>query len=502
MTAPLTPEVNVKFRATGTSEVQRGLKLVGSSGENAARQVGGSLRQIAGGAEMVARQGKVTGDALKQVISSGAEMAFMFGAGGPIVGALAIVGLAIYENITGGIKAARDEARKFSQDLADLRTNNDLAGSGKLSQRLYSGERFAVQQDGESDEAFTARRLGVVGLRSKVFGAQRVAQAGVSTSGQMTNAAQHAQMEYEKWLPILEAVEAKATAAAQAFDALARAEGQRAKNQVDIARQEYLKNYPLSLSQIAAHGKTDALLDPTLDLMRLGQFGPNGRFGVRLTPGQTQSPGPLGGLDGYRSFGLKPKDLGHTFESQFVSPLADSISKSIGDGIGAAISSGFDAAFAKGANIGKVSAAFGASAISTLGGVFKQIGMESLLGLEFMNAIKVAITSWNPAFGIAASLGLIALGSAMQSAGGRMNANSAGGGGSSGGGGGSSSPPTIIDRGFISPASSAIGAAGSMSTRNMIVLAPTIIGPNDPNAQRGILELVRNAERRGGVGTV
>jgi hypothetical protein len=131
----------------------------------------------------------------------------------------------------------------------------------------------------------------------------------------------------------------------------------------------------------------------------------------------------------HTSLGLKPADLpqsaGDQWAKQFLSGVIDPIGKTIQSGIqqtiGDSISAGFDAAFAKGANIGKVAGAFAGTALKTLGATFKSIGEQSLLGLQFMQAIQNAIASWNPVFGIAASIGLIALGSFLQSAGGRAD---------------------------------------------------------------------------------
>lgn len=503
MTAPLAPEVNVKFKASGVEGVQRGLKLVGASGESTGRQVGGAMRQIAGGAEMVARQGKVTGEALKQVIASGAEMAFMFGAGGPIVGALAIVGLAIYEHITGRMKEARDEINKARSELESL-ARGDLVSAGHRQQTLFSGERGAIRKEGESAAAFLARSQGIEGVRGRLSAladqfpadkragiladAQAYALGGVPWSqrpGKIQTEMIDLYKELSKLTPQFEAL-------TRITENLSTQEGERAKNAKKVSDEEYLKNLPLSPEQIARHMAFDKIVDPALK---------RGLPGVQSsTLGGTFMTTRLGGDEGYRAFGLKAADLGKGFEAQFVNPLGETISKTIGDVIGSSIQSGFDAAFAKGGNIAAGAKALLGTATATMGGVFKDIGIQSLLGMQFMQSIKLAIASWNPALGVAASIGLIALGSAMQSAGGRLSSGG-GGGGFSGGGGSSSSAPMIVDRGFINPTSAA-SAAGSVSMRNVVVLAPTIIGADSITAQRAVKELIRNADRRGDVGTV
>lgn len=495
MTAPVNAQVAVNFKANGVGEVQRGLKLVGSTAETTSRQVGGAMRQIAGGVEQIARQGKVTGEAMKNIISQGAEMAFMFGTAGPIVGAIAIVGVAIYEHITGRMKEAREEINKTRREMEDL-SSGDLASAGRAQQRRYSGNPNAVRLEGESAAAYHARRYGIEGVRARIdqlrgtLPADVVARAGEGKLplGLVATTVSEGSKELIELIKQLARLKVELSQNEEITRKLADAEGERVKTANRLSDEAYLKGMPLSSAQIAAHGKMDSLLDPIL------ARGLPGVQGMKL--GGTLTTTRLPGLEG-----LKPKDLGDQFKNVFVNPLAESITKTIGDGIGGAISAGFDAAFAKGANFGKVAAAFGASALSTVGAVFKDIGMQTLIGLKFMAAIKASIETWNPAFGVAASIGLIALGSALQSAGGRMASNASGGGFGGGGGGSSSSPSTIIDRGFIDPTRSAT-AAGNVSMRNMIVLAPTVIGVDSPTAQRGILELIRNAERRGSIGNV
>lgn len=175
--------------------------------------------------------------------------------------------------------------------------------------------------------------------------------------------------------------------------------------------------------------------------------------------------------------------------------LRDSLYNVLGD----ALLTGIEAAFQKGANFGSAMKAFGAALLAGLGSVMVAFGQRLVqLGV----ALKTAMDSFRSGNGfamIAAGLAIIAIGSALRGAAGRAMDSSGFGGGGGGytapavGGmtGGSMGIPTQ----FYGPT-----AAGSASTIERVnPVNVTIIGPNDPAAQRQMQELVRNAQRRGSV---
>lgn len=494
MTAPLAPRVEVSFGTKGVEGVQRGLKLVGATGESTGRQVGGAMRQIAGGAEMIARQGKVTGEALKQIVAQGAEMAFMFGAGGPIVGAFAIVGLAIYQNVTNRMQEAREEINKTRGAIEDIRRSTDLMDVGRKQQGLFSGDPAAIRKEGESAAVFLARSRGLEGVRSRMDELmpgipnnilEQIARGKKTFRGGAAAGANDRYNEFAELFGLQGGLEQQFATAQEVGTKLGQNLGEGLKRGLSETQKKADADAPLSLSTVESSIALNDMLDAILK---------RGVGGVQLTQGGgTQTTTRLGGLEGARAFGLKAADLGDQFKNMVVNPLAEQIRASLANGLGDAISAGFDAAFAKGGNIGKAAAAFGAGALSTLGGVFKQIGIHSLIGLKFMAAIEAAIKTFNPTLGIVASLGLIAFGSMLQSAGSRVSANASGGG--SGGGASSTAPAQIIDRGFINPSSTSTTAA-NMTMRSPVNNFVTFIGPNDPQAQRMWRELQRNSERR------
>jgi hypothetical protein len=127
--------------------------------------------------------------------------------------------------------------------------------------------------------------------------------------------------------------------------------------------------------------------------------------------------------------------------------------------------------------------------LGTLGNVLVKQGeayiAQSSIMLALAPLLSNPFTAGPAALGI--GLALVALGSIL--------GGIASGGGGGGGGGGPVGPPGAVNF------SSQIGlGANSASTASGITpqtpVSVTVIGPNDPTAQRGILELIANAQRR------
>jgi hypothetical protein len=120
-----------------------------------------------------------------------------------------------------------------------------------------------------------------------------------------------------------------------------------------------------------------------------------------------------------------------------------------------------------------------------------------------METLKASLMSFLPGAGIAASLGLIALGSAMVGLAGR-GARSSFGRTNTGIDRGAAQPSTMVERGTLSANIFGGGmASGSVSSQmasgNPVMVNATIIGYNDPRAQRDIAELMKRSAARGAV---
>lgn len=165
-----------------------------------------------------------------------------------------------------------------------------------------------------------------------------------------------------------------------------------------------------------------------------------------------------------------------------------------------ALGAGFEAAFATG-KIGEGFKAFGRAMLSGLGGMLQAFGTRALLASTLMQRLMESFATLNPYAAVAASIALIALGGALKGA--ASSAFGGGGGGQGanvatmGGGYGSSmrssgqTLPTLTYGPTTATSAAGIRPASAMNV--------TIIGPNDPSAQRAMQELMTKADRRGNV---
>jgi hypothetical protein len=177
------------------------------------------------------------------------------------------------------------------------------------------------------------------------------------------------------------------------------------------------------------------------------------------------------------------------------------IRETLAEGIGASIGDGVAAGFERGFSTGKISEGFKALAgtlLSGLGSAMIRFGVASQ-GFGLLQAkIMKGLTSLNPALTISSAVAMIALGGALKGA-----AQAMFGGG--GGGGGSAAVMPVTPFGnpmqgdgnvtrLVFGQTSATTAAG-MTPRSATNV--TIIGPDDPKAQRAIQELITKGNTRG-----
>jgi hypothetical protein len=165
--------------------------------------------------------------------------------------------------------------------------------------------------------------------------------------------------------------------------------------------------------------------------------------------------------------------------------------------LGAGIANAFQALTARGGNIGDAFKALGQTILAGLGDMLIQLGTSLLPVAALLAKVRAALLSLNPAAMVAAAVGLIAIGGMMKGAASRLTPTGAGAPVTSGGfgytgmgGGGGITLPGVT---YLPT------AAGGMGSRVMAAnpVNVTIIGPNDPTAQRQMQELIQNANRRG-----
>lgn len=116
-------------------------------------------RQIAGAAEMMARSGKITGEAAKSMISQASNIAFAFGAGGAAVGALGIFGIAAATWFGRAKREAREAREEFEKTLRVINVDRDYRAAGNIVQQLLAGDPTA-------EDPF--EQMGILKLRDSI----------------------------------------------------------------------------------------------------------------------------------------------------------------------------------------------------------------------------------------------------------------------------------------------------------------------------------------------
>lgn len=184
-------------------------------------------------------------------------------------------------------------------------------------------------------------------------------------------------------------------------------------------------------------------------------------------------------------------------EDKRLSELRKTQSSQMSSLIGSSMKAALDASFAGGAN---PASAFGKALVAGLGDILSEQGSLYLkygLIMQSLTPLLGDPFTAGPA-GIAIGIALMALGSALHAS---ASAHSAGGGarGTTNAVGGSyaSSLPQI---GMISPINNVargMGNAGMIVPAQSITVNATIIGKDDPSAQRQLLEMIARADRRG-----
>ena len=183
---------------------------------------------------------------------------------------------------------------------------------------------------------------------------------------------------------------------------------------------------------------------------------------------------------------------------------ADAFRAFIAESFASAIAQGLQQAFAVGLASRSISAGFAALAatmISGLGSMMVQFGTKALAAALAISKLWKFISAPGP-LGVAAALGIIAIGASLQAAGGAIFNNTSGRGGGGAGAVGGSYMATAPGAGGTTLPGLTFGPTMASSASSVSAMAPvavTIIGPNDPQAQRQMQELIRNANRRGNI---
>lgn len=539
----------------GATAQQRAMAAQQNAAEALARRQGNATLAATRGIEQIARSASVTGSALDTVLSQASQLAFGFGAAGPIVGAIAVTTVAVVDLF----RRAAVESKKMADDIAkdfERIAGMSVQAQGKILQELYNGNRFSAdaikrgsvkdleRQAAEARAAIANPRNSFIGFQgtktltdegraaveslatvNAELARRRELMASITTNSLPFVAAEEAQEEaarkgakakkdqnaaFEKWFVLQErqikglglsgeltAMQAGALRdEAKEWTALAKA--------MDVSNPKYERYLALAKAASDLAMKNDSL----------ATVATRAAAGAQLGPGMNPRDGLMGGLlEGILPTKEQAKELAselsirigdavrndpflaakEAFDKAVVS-LAKHMRESIAQSIGGGLAAGFEAAFS-GKGIGGAFKSLTATVLAGLGGFMQELGAQMLvigLGLE---AFAASLLSLNGPAAIAAGIALIAAGAglkAIASSFGNSASVGAGGGGSSSSAGGGSFVPDFLSFGV--PAATPV-------TSQSPGAAPQSIGPfyvigNDPKVQRDIADIVNSAGRR------
>lgn len=138
-----------------------------------------AARAIAMTTETIARQGQVSGEAAKQLIAQGSNMAFMFGPTGAMVGAIGIATLAIVTMFNRTKREMEEAAEKAEETMARMINAGDSEGLKARARELFSGT--AADRDKDGNRAPFSR--GIAGRRAEIARLEEEVAANPAFSG-------------------------------------------------------------------------------------------------------------------------------------------------------------------------------------------------------------------------------------------------------------------------------------------------------------------------------
>lgn len=429
----------------------------------------------------VASSAEVMGHGLNRVVAIGSEMAFAFGAAGPIVGAIGIATLAITRMFT----RAREEAEKTRAELQE-----QFKQIAKLG---VSSVADALNEEGPKLEAARKRML-----EAKAKADSLVAHgiSGAVTGGTIQSAvdeANEAQKAFNRQKSLKNALDARLRLLVEQDSFLARSRGAEAPvSEWELWRTPEINSDALSEMFRRALAEKREVMNPSwasksheeLNESAGGFFKGQTDQMLKNVAASIAADAPklLKGMQGQLQEQLKQfKWTG--IKNDLASGIASSVAGGLAAGIQAAVAtSDLSSAFGQ----------LGKFITSQLGQVLADVALKAVGFAELMADFESFLVS-NPwaAIGIAAAM--VALANVFKSGG----SVGAGGGGYRGYGGYGSHASAVgaaeTTRVLWGADSTAVAAGMTPVKANQFV----IIGVDDAKAQAALLQMIRKAERRG-----
>lgn len=481
-----TAAVAAEMKAT-TAQVTstgRAMQQAGQATEIAKDRAAKAAIGFAAVGQSFARTGTITADMGTRIIEAGSQIATMFGPTGLAVGALLGFAAAAVSSFTGASTEAKKMREEFEKQLAQLANSNDLvAAKEQLRDLMYGTAEGAIEVD-DAGNSILNMKDGMIALQREIT---------------RLNA-----------LPFSKFVEQR-DEIARLNEELKKAAGQYARLQDLIfarnmpSRPEQLTGAAITIGATAPRTVSDA------DRRRIAEAA---RYGARLLEEarnnilrekrQFQAPSVAGYSvlppDFIDSVTAQLQDTVKELERKSVDillPVGAVIASGLGEGIANAIkggiTSGLEMAIASG-NIGDAFRAMGQAIVQSLASAMVDVAIAAIGLGTLLESIQTFMTA-HPALAVASAVALLALAKSMggSAKGSGMTATGGVGGLTYSAAGGMSAPSSQI----IFGGTSATTAAG-MTPRSATNV--TIIGPNDPTAQRAMQELLAKANSRGRIG--
>lgn len=482
-------------------EASKAATMVNQTFSTASTAVHGHFERIAHKATAVgsgiAAAGQVGASGLERIAHAAGNVALMFGPEGAIVSAAAIAAIAI----VGVFHRAQKEMEETDRKARELLRGLSVDSGVELQRMMLQGDEFARAGSPEAMGITKAKaKLATLPATKTIYG-----QSGLPV--EVRNAERD---EIEDWLKKVEPLYARVNK--RTWD-LAMSSGALQKIQFDLAQSEKAAEKAIldrskaetEAARVLAARQADATFQLRGGPMRLLDE-INARVNekhVLLTPEEQMQASVQAELKA-RVKGATPLTIRGTFADDTngitdglkanLQKQADQMRQVIASTFGSAIVDGFRAAFS-GKGIGGAFKALGKSILQGLGSIFIQMGEKMVAASALMQAFQKALASFIPGGGLVAGLALIALGAGMSAMGG---SSVGGGGGAAGGGYGAygASRTDDITKIRLMPGYGA-DQGGKVTAMSPTVNNFTVIGQNDPVAQRQIVEMVTRGQRRG-----
>lgn len=501
--------VGAQLKATTTAVTSTGTAMKGAgegtqiAGDRAAKAAIG----FAAVGQSIARTGSLTADAGTRIIEAGSQISAMFGAGGLVVSGI-LAGLAA---VTTAFFATKKEVADFKKTLDGLTDTANIQGLQDELDKLVKGTASK-----EGKDAITAQATELVQLQEEYKKYANV--TGAASSEQIALAKRINELrdeidakrqkidEVQRRIALAsdterfhtEVVDEEAEAEKRATDATKkRTEALKALDEA-VKRNALVRG--AMMEREAARPAGPSLIDQTT-------------FGTGLQGGITAGLGLKAAPEIVKSDMAALKDTISAEMATLSTDLAkmsvpidqalldavkvDNLQAQLSEGITGALEggilSGLEMALASG-NIGEAFKAMGQAIVSSLAKAMVNVAVAAIKLGTLLEKVR-AFMMLNPAIAVASAVALLALARSMGggASGGSMTAVGTSGGLSYAVGG----PSTAVTNPIIFGPTSASTAAGMTARTPMNV---TIIGPNDPTAQRAIQELMNKANSRGSIG--